>query len=120
MMNKSERAALEAALTEAALRRTYDVRPDIFPPNGGALTTGYIPIAALSDSARVDVACSSSVGHATGQVNRTTTQGARSLYSTKLLALQALRYEVESDCARRLRAVDRMIEEARAEVTNDA
>jgi hypothetical protein len=37
-------------------------------------------------------------------------QGARSLFSSRLLALQALRRAVEIDCCKRLRRIDAMIE----------
>ena len=114
-MNKKETAALEAALTEAALRRTCKIEPDVFPPppvvSFGALSTGWIPVGVHSDRPSVDVACTSRVHHAIGRTDETRTQGTRNLYSTKLLALRALRYQVESDCARRLRAVDKQIED---------
>lgn len=115
-MNKREREALEAALTEAALRRTSPVDPDVVPPMSGAggLTTGFILVGEYSDSPRVDVACSSSVHHGVGQVNQTSTQGSRKLYSTKIAALRALRYKVETRCAALLRRVDKMIEEEAA------
>lgn len=117
-MTKKEKEALEAALTAAALRTTTDVAADVPPPSDSrdGLTKGWLPIAERSDYPRVEPACSSSVYHGRGQQNETTSQGARSLYSTKLLALKALRRAVEKHCADRLRAVDRMIE---AESSND-
>lgn len=121
-MNKTEKAALEAALTEASLRRTSPVEPDVPPPGAGSkvgeLTKGFLPVAEMSDSARVETACSSSVYHSTRSQTKTDSQGARPLYSTKLLALRALRYKVESECAKRLRSIDRMIEEELAKEGN--
>ena len=112
-MNKKEKKALEEALTAAALRTTSDVYPDVPPPSSGGLSKGYAVVASTSDSARVELACSSSVNHATGRQDKTTTQGPRHLYSTKELALKALRREVERHCAQRLRRIDIMIEEER-------
>lgn len=112
-MTKKEKELLEAALTAAALRTTADVAADVPPPASGraGLSVGWMLLGERSDSARVEVACSSSVHHGVGRQDRTTSQGARHLYSSELLALKALRREVEKDCADRLRRVDRMIEE---------
>ena len=112
-MTKKEKEALEAALTAAALRTTGDVAPDVPPPSSGGLSKGFAVVAETSDYARVEPACSSSVHHGTGQQDKTTTQGPRHLYSTKEMALKALRRAVERHCAERLRRVDRMIEEER-------
>ena len=110
-MTKKEKEALDAALTAAALRTTADVSADVPPPKSKGLTKGWLPVAERSDFPRVEPACSSSDYHGKGQQYKTTSQGARRLYSTKILALKALRREVEKDCAERLRRVDRMIEE---------
>jgi len=122
-MNKKDQAALEAALTEAALRRTSPVEPDVPPPgvgsSVGALSKGFLPLAETSEHARVEIACSSSVYHGTRSQTKTDTQGSRSLYSTRLLALKALRYKVESECARRLRRIDKQIEEELAKEGNE-
>jgi hypothetical protein len=111
-MTKKEKAAFEALLTRAALRATSPVIPDVPPPDHSTngLATGFLFIAPSSPYARVDIACSSSIHHAVGYTDKTTSQGARSLYSTRLMALRALRYEVEQECASRLRKVDQMIE----------
>lgn len=114
-MNKKEKELLEAALTAAALRVTADVETDVPPPSCGEsgmrLSTGWMYIGERSDYAKVEPACSSAVYHGIGHTDKTTTQRPIHLYSTKLLALKALRREVEKDCAKRLRKVDRMIEE---------
>jgi hypothetical protein len=114
-MTKVEKARMEALLTEAALRRTSPVEPDVIPPHPQALSrelsTGFAIVGELSDSARVEVACSSSVSHAVGYTDRTTTQNPKALYSTRLRALRALRYKVEARCAALLRKIDRWIEE---------
>jgi len=109
-MTKKEKEALEAALTVAALRTTTDVAPDVPPPTNGGLSKGFAVVGERSDNGRVEPACSSSVHHGIGQHDRTTSQNARHLYSTKILALKALRRAIEQDCAVRLRRVDRMID----------
>jgi hypothetical protein len=83
--------------------------PDVPPPTGWReLVTGYMFNAHYL---RVDVACTGPVTHAIERTDRTTTQGARSLYSTRERALRALRNVVERECAERLEKIDRMIEE---------
>jgi len=116
-VTKAEQAALAqaAAAHEAhifqALRWTAPIAPDVPPPANGeaGLTTGY---AYNSFAAPVVVACSSGHSHAVGSCTKTTTQGARALYSTRERALGALRAELERDCAKRLAEVDRAIAEA--------
>jgi len=112
-MTKKEKDILESALTAAAFRTTSDVAPDVPPPNSSSnkLSEGWATVGSGGDYGRVEPACSSSVHHGVGRQDKTTTQGAKSLYSTKLLALKALRRSVEIDCATRLRRVDRMINE---------
>jgi hypothetical protein len=115
-MTKKEKEALEAALTAAALRTTSDVVPDIPPPTCGGLSKGFAVVGARSDYGRVEPACSSSVHHGIGQQDKLNSRDALHLYSTKMLALKALRRAVERDCADRLRRVDRMIE---AEISSE-
>ena len=120
MMNKKEKAALEAALTDAALRSTYDVEADVGIPDCSVranMSIGYAPIAACSDMSRVEEACSSSVSHGIGSQKETRSQQPMRLWSTRLRALQALRWRVERDCAKRLRRVDRAIEKAKEDGT---
>ncbi len=119
-MNKKETAAFEALQNELrlakSLRFTEPVRPDVPPPTseerGNRLTVGYDFAGALGTAGgRVEVACSSSVHHALGRTDKTTSQGSRALYSTRLLALRALRHEVEQECAKRLAGIDKQIEQ---------
>ncbi len=113
-MTKKELARYEEALTASALRTTGDVSPDVPPPAhsfDGALTKGWAIVGARSDYARVDVACSSSVYHAVGRTDQTTTQEPIWLYSTKLLALKALRRVLEKQAAAMLRRIDKQVEE---------
>lgn len=105
LLNQQREARIRASLhwTEPA------DGPDVQPPTGSGLVTGYLYNAYTN---RVDVACTSSVTHAFGRDDKTTTQHPRSLYSTRLRALLALRNAVERECAERLAKIDRMIEEA--------
>ena len=93
------------ARIRAALHWTddADIAPDVPPPSGQGLTTGYMFNAY---SRRVDVACSSSVFHAIGRTDRTTTQRPIWLYSTRARALHALRVALERQFAEELAKID--------------
>jgi hypothetical protein len=111
-MNKTEKEAVERLLTESALRRTAPVSTDVEIPNSGApLTKGFLFCAEATDGQRVAPACSSSTGHNFGSDKGTSSQRPMRLYSTRLLALRALRNAAESRCARYLREIDRWIED---------
>lgn len=118
-MNKKERAyveQLEEQLRLAkALRFTESVEPDVAPPTDNTkLSKGFL----FNDSFnyyRVEPACSSIIYHGFGRNDRTTTQGARHLYSTRSLALRAMRHCAEQRCALMLADIDRQIEQAEAE-----
>ena len=111
-LTKKEREAQERQRREeqirAALRWTDPTPvPDVpIPDDSMRLSTGYL---FNSYTGRVNVACSSSTHHAVGQTDTTTTQGPRRLYSTRLLALQALRVAMEWECAKALAEVDEQI-----------
>lgn len=116
-MTKKEQAVVDNLKRELALarafRRTDKVEPDVpIPTSHGtdALAKGFLYAGSLSDYPRVEIACSSAVHHAFGRDDKTTTQNATRLYSTRLLALRALRHEVENSCAQRLARVDQDIE----------
>lgn len=117
MMNKKEQAQYaemqQLLRLKGALRATSPVPYDVPIPDQGSseLITGFLPTGGVDDWSTVDVACSSNVHHSIGRTDKTGSQHARSLYSTRLLALRALRYETEQASARRLARVDRMIEE---------
>jgi len=110
-MNKKERAYFEGLLTESALRRTSEVFTDVPPPDSlSDLSKGFVPVSERTDRPNAVPACSSSVYHSIGRSDKTSSQNTKHLYSTRLLALKALRYQVESDCCDRLRYVDTLIE----------
>ena len=124
-MNKKERAAFDAALNEArvlgALRWTFPVEKDVMRPDGsiGAHTEGWDINSTSTYSAVAFKAWSESCSHGTGDFPignkyRSASQGGVSLYSTKLLALRAVRHEVEKIAAKRLAEIDAMIAEESA------
>ena len=82
--------------------------PDVMPPVAwGELTSGYTFNAY---ACRVDIAWSSSISHAVGQTEKTTSQHSLVLFSTRLLALRALRAAMELEFATKLAALDVQIE----------
>ena len=112
-MTKKEKAAMDALRQLAALRWTAPVAPDVQPPaTFGGASTGYFFNAY---SAEVSPGWSSSIYHGHGaapaKAGLTGSQGARALYSTRLLALRAMRHAIELECARKLASVDLAIEE---------
>jgi adenosylmethionine-8-amino-7-oxononanoate aminotransferase len=116
-MTKKEQAEFDRVVDElrlvAALRWTEaPAGPDVPPPSAFGLTLGYLPIAVGSDSARVSEACSSAVSHGLTHT-KTTTQHPMALYSTRLMALRALRHKVELRCARQLADIDKQITAAK-------
>jgi hypothetical protein len=127
-MTKKEQAYvsdLENQLRLAkALRWTQPVEPDVAPPKpeerGNRLATGYLYNAYFNGftQGRVEPSCSSSISHNFGSNTKTSSQGARHLYSTPVLAWQAMRYDVEKDCAKRLAYIDKQIEDLLRETDN--
>lgn len=113
-MSKKEKAEFDAALYKAkilgALRWTTGVEPDVMPPVSGIsqLRAGYL-YNKYGDGEIRD-ACTSTIYHSYGRNDKTTTQGSRALYSTRLLAAQALRHELELDAAKKLAKCDALIE----------
>lgn len=114
-LTKKQQDEIEAQQHEerirAALRWTAAPERDVPPPSvaerGLRLTTGYT-FHAYNRS--VSVACSSSTHHAVGRTDRTTSQQPLALYSSRRLALQALRAALEREFAEALEKIDRQIE----------
>lgn len=126
-MNKKEQAAfadLEHRLRLAkALRFTEPVERDVQPPvygsGGSGLRKRYdynAYIGGYGSGPRVEKACTSSVGHCFGDDTETTTQNPKALFSTRLLALRALRNNVENQVAEILAKIDEQIEEEKASI----
>lgn len=116
-MTKAEKARiaeLERQLRLVrALRFTDPVEPDVpIPEHYPEIAKGFL---FNQYSVRVEPACTSTANHAFGRDDETTTQGACPLFSTRLLALRAMRNAVELDCARSLAAIDGQIEKAISE-----
>lgn len=109
-MTKKEREQMEALLTECALYRTQDIKPDVAPPANGS---GEISVGWHYNAYKihVDQGCSSSYSHSIRSIKETDSQRPRWFFSTRLLALRAMRREIELKAARELRRVDQMIEE---------
>jgi hypothetical protein len=103
---------LENEIAEAiAFRFTEDIAPDVFPP------TGYDEIAIGYDfnsyNSTVSPAWTSSNSHGSGHVrDRSASREAIDLYSTKKLALRALRRTLEKKYSAELARIDRMIKDA--------
>ena len=119
MMTKKEKQEYQALQTKlrvaAAFHRTCPVEPDVpIPDVYGKVAVGYLPIACSSP--RVERAWSRSVAHGTGPyaVGTIGSQGGVELYSTRTLALRALRYEMEEELATTLAGIDKQIEEEEA------
>ena len=118
VMNKKEQAMVddlrEQLRIAKALRWTEKVEPDVPIPESSYLTKGFLCNGYNGD---VVPACSSRVSHGYGSDERTGTQGARALYSTRLLALRAVRHLVELKVAKVLADVDGRIEKEVAGVS---
>lgn len=97
----------------AAFHRTQPVEPDIdFPKSDDNDKQGYT-FNAYTGSVLFSV--SSSVAHGSnhfdmGPCKRTTSRGSIRQYSSAQRAAQAMRYVVELECAKRLAAIDKLIE----------
>jgi hypothetical protein len=115
-MTKKERAEFNALIlkaeTLAALRWTERVEPDIEKPKGFSdKTSGW---QFNSNSKLVSKMWSEGGSHGSGEKRRSgycASQCGIRLFSTKLLALKAMRYEVELAAARDLLRIDNMIRE---------
>jgi hypothetical protein len=119
-MTKKEQAAmadLQRELAEArALRFTPLVERDLPAPDRGTsgMISGWDYNAYYMNA---EQAWSESVAHGRGSAPKSSmsaSQGALSLYSTKLLALKAMRNEMEHKAARELAKVDALIEQEAA------
>jgi len=112
-MTKHAREAAEREAEERAVRVRLALRwtapaalPDVPPPDNGSygtLTTGYMWNIGYRT---VNEGCSSSTGHAYGRTDRATSQRPAALYSTRLLALLALRAVLEQEFAGELANID--------------
>ncbi len=120
-MTKAEKAMAQELRVQAALRWTGPVLPDVPPPGYSwkpgekAFTSGWMRHGGSSwDGGRVEQPWSSATGHGSGPApssNISGRQNSSALFSTKLLALRALRHDVERSSAEKLARIDAWIEE---------
>ena len=114
-MTKKEKEAMQAAIDKAdlivALRWTAPVGKDVKPPDREGYSEGWTYNAY---SKVVEIAWSTSVAHGKGPIPKSGvyqsgSQRSLSMYSTKSKALAAMRYEIETESARHLMAIDRRL-----------
>lgn len=121
-MNKKEQAEFDAAkkavIVARALNWSEPVARDV------RATTGYVQgFTFNAHTSEVLYGLSGTIGHATSRDNfplKTSTQNGIAMFSTKLLALRALRHEVEKQCAERLAKIDMQIQAEQQQPTADA
>lgn len=110
-MNKKEIELMEnlkeGLLIAKAFRFTDKVITDVFADDWRELTIGW---SMNSYTKRVEQSCSTTNFHARGRIDKTTTQGSLAMYSSELLALQAMRNELEERFSKELAEVDKKIE----------
>lgn len=113
-MTKKERAEFDAAIERAnmlgALRWSAPVKKDVPPPEQYKdFSSGWD---CNAHAVKVYEVWSSSVVHGYGAQpdGRSASQNSIWCYSTRLLALMALRHQVELESAKKLAAIDKMIE----------
>lgn len=109
-MNKKEKQELEDLKIKCALRFTEPVEKDVDIPElySDTIANGW---GFNVYTATVYKTCSSSIYHNSRGWDVTNSQQPIRQYSTKLLALKALRNATEQDCAKKLRKIDIMIED---------
>lgn len=120
-MNKREQAAMEELETKLrlamAFRRTERVEPDVPVPNYGEQTSGWqyntyrgivVRAGSKPNSHWLGMNCDD-----TAPTAMSWSQLGIPVYSTKLLALKAMRYEVESRAEREMESIDRDIQAER-------
>lgn len=109
-MTKAEKQLIEDLKTQCALRYTDAIKPDIpVPSSNEGIVNGY---SFNAYSKRVTQSCSSVVFHNRDGWNIARSQNPIEQYSSVLLALKAMRNEIERRCADDLRSIDKLIEEA--------
>ena len=123
-MNKAEKAALaqkdieiEMLTAQLALHVTKDVDFDVAPPKGGygVVAQGWHARwhpDSLGWGMRAEPALTTAASHAVGKdATRTNRQQGIFMYSTRELALRAIRRQIELYAARELRKCDLLIEQ---------
>ena len=113
-ITKKERAEFDAAIlkasTLAALRWTSPVEPDLMPPTvWKEVVTGWLY---NSYNSCIYQTWSTTINHGSGDYSEGAYASQKSVkqYSTRILALKALRYDTELKNARELLRIDKMID----------
>lgn len=121
-MNKAEKAEMERLRHDLRLAKALHW-PDYPRPQNSILPQSFTQglfvgwwfnAYAGHDGDRVAQGCSNGTNHSTSYTDKTTTQRAAphwGFFDTKREALLALRLEVTEQCAERLAAIDKRIEE---------
>ena len=114
-MNKREQQEFESLKDELVLAKalhfTDFVEPDLpVSANKGSEVVEGFTFNEYGSNPRVEPSCSSKHYHGIGTGSRTTIQRGIDQYSTKLLALRALRNALEYQCARTLANIDQQIQ----------
>ena len=99
---------IELEKVKAALKFTNIIEEDVPVPSGTFKIVNGYSYKAFSIS--VEKSCSSSIGHCMWGWDKTSSYGTIRQFSTRLLALKALRNAVELKSAQNLRKIDIMIE----------
>jgi hypothetical protein len=110
-MTKKEKDEFEKLKMLLALRFTETVEKDLKKPNYNEDNISGWDFNTYSLIAIEE--WSSSISHGSGKEKDTQwggSQNGKDLFSTRLLALKAMRNEVEIQCARKLYSIDKMIE----------
>lgn len=112
-MNKAEKAAMEQLEIRAALCWSEPVAHDVQQPLFFSVANQYVEGWFASPGGRVSKGWSGIHSHGDGEppssYHHQSSQGGRPLYSTRLLALKAVRYARARDMAKELMQLDRMI-----------
>ena len=108
-MTKAEKQYVEELEIRCSMLLTPKIKPDIIPTDADVIINGYYH---SPYSKKVSKACSISLFHGIDQWDKTNQRGALPLYSSRLLALRALRAELSWNMATELYYIDkRIIEE---------
>ncbi len=117
-MNKTEAARMSRMATLLSLHSTGadPIPPDVMPPTErGSDTEGWMYNTYTREVYRAwSTAYNHGLGTFANQARSTTSQNSISLYSTRTLALQAMRRELEFEFATKLHAIDLAIADAKA------
>lgn len=111
-MNKKEKKMIEDLKIFCALRFTEKVEKDVDPPTiedvSGKIINGWN---FNSYNMSAHKSCSSALSHSNDGWDKTRCQSPIKQFSSRLLAIKAMRNDIEYDCACKLRKIDIMIEQ---------